>query len=104
PVGKVLDPGGAGAAGGGGDQLAGDPGDGVLPGAVDVGDDHPVGERQGGSELPVEVPGARGQVGLEHGPQPRRPVLGGLAGGGGHLGRVVGVVVDHPHAGRERVV
>lgn len=85
----------AGPLRGGDDQLAGDAGDRVLAGRVDVEDDRGVGEGQRVAHLLAELLGAGEQVGLEDDEQAR--ATGGAAHGlqvGGHLRGVVRVRVD----------
>ena len=91
----------AGGVGGGlGHQQPGDAGEvlGPLARRVDVEHGGDVGPGQRGAELAREPLRARVQVRLEDRDHPPRRQRAGGVDGGGHLGRVVGVVVDHARA------
>ena len=71
---------------------------GTLARGVDVQHHHQVGERQRLAELAGEQARAREEVRLEADHQPPRGLRAGRVERGPHLGRMVGVVVEHPGA------
>ena len=77
---------------------------GTLARGVHVQHHHQVGERQGAPELAREQARARVEMRLEAGHQPPRGLRASGGERGPHLGRMVGVVVEHPRAGRRAPV